>query len=162
MQKTLLFRRYPNRCYLIIFWIAGCLILVGARPTAIAQNMAPESSSLDRIHALEGMQFAGPLAVEGETSPDEDLLSFEDGKFSSKVCIEYGFAPALYWVRWDTDGLHFIAELESPENGTIRFEGVTDGKQLSATALWTKERWYWTIEQRLHFTGQRYKKKKQF
>ena len=160
-MQTLLLRRDHDRCYPIIIWIAVCVVLVGAGRAAIAQNTASKSSPLDLIHALEGMRFVGPLSVEGETSPDEDVLSFNGGKLASEVCIRYGFAPALYWVRRDAGGLHFIAELESPDNGKIRFEGVTDGKQMSATALWTKERWYWTIEQKLHFKGQRHERKEQ-
>lgn len=50
-------------------------------------------------------------------------MTFKNGKFSSKICLEYGFAPTPYWVRHDADGLHFLANLRSSENGTIRFEG---------------------------------------
>jgi hypothetical protein len=99
------------------------------------------------------MRFKGPLAVKGETDPPMDVLSFKDGRFSSKACHQYGFTSAPYWVRRDADGLHFLAELKSPENGTMRFEGTYDGGTLEATASWTKERWYWTIEQTFRFSG---------
>jgi hypothetical protein len=35
----------------------------------------------------------------------------------------------------------------------MRFEGLFDGKELLATAVWKKERWYWTIEQKFRFKG---------
>ena len=129
------------------------LVLAGSGPPAIGQESIAQAGPPELSHDLEGMRFVGPLAVEDEPNPPEDVLSFRDGKLSSKRCIEYGFAPAPYWLRSDADGLHFRAELESAEHGTIRFEGVFDGRKLLANAVWTKERWYWTVEQQLRFTG---------
>lgn len=133
---------------------ATCLTLLGSPgPAAIAEEATRAPRSLELAHGLEGMRFGGPFAVEGEASPSNDVLVFEDGLFWSRICLEYGFEPAHYWVRRDADGLRFRARAESPENGTIRFEGIFDGEELKATALWTKERWYWTIEQKFVFTG---------
>jgi hypothetical protein len=129
------------------------LSLAGPGPSAIDQEPAAEASLPKLRHGLEGMRFSGPLAVKDETNPPDDVLSFEGGKLASKKCLEYGFVPAPYWLRGDADGLHFRAELRSTEHGTIRFEGVFDGREMLATAVWTKKRWYWTIEQRLRFTG---------
>lgn len=120
---------------------------IGAQPWA---DRAPPPGLTDGLH---GMQFAGPLAVKDETNPPKDVLSFKNGRFSSKACHRYGFMAAPYWVRRDVDGLHFLVVLKSPENGSMRFEGAYDGKKLQATALWTKERWYWTIERKFEFTG---------
>lgn len=133
--------------------VAACSAIVGVGPMAIGQEAAPRPTPLELRHSLEGMRFVGPLAIEGETDPSEDLLTFEDGRFSSRTCLQYGFAPAPYWVRRDAEGLRFRADLESPEHGTIRFEGVFDGTAMVATARWTKKRWYWTVEQTFRFTG---------
>jgi hypothetical protein len=126
---------------------------VGLAAMAIGQEPAPGPTLLELRHGLEGMQFIGTLAVGDETNPSEDVLTFKDGEFSSQTCLETGFAPAPYWVRSDADGLHFRAELQNPEHGTIRFEGLFDGEEMQASALWTKRRWYWTIEQKFRFTG---------
>lgn len=95
---------------------------------------------------LEGIQFVGPFGAEGEAAPKEDTFTFKDGKFATGSCLEWGFTPAPYWVRRDANGVHFLAELESPEHGTMRYEGVFDGKELTIAGYWKKERWYWTIE----------------
>lgn len=128
--------------------------LMGSGTVAVAQGAAIQSNSPALIHVLEGMRFVGPLAVDGEANPSDDALSFQDEKFTSQTCLKYGFAPALYWVRKSSEGLHFRADLQSPENGTIRFEGVFDGSQLRAVGHWTKKRWYWTVEQEIKFEGQ--------
>ena len=78
------------------------------------------------------MRLVGSLAVEGETNPGEDVLTFKGGKFSSRTCLEYGFAPAPYWVRRDARGLHFRAELHSREHGIMDFDGIFDGTELLA------------------------------
>ncbi len=99
------------------------------------------------------MQFIGPMGVEDETNPEEDVFTFKDGKFVSKSCAKWGFSPAPYWVRWDADGIHFLAELESEEHGKMRYEGVFDGNEMRVVAYWKKERWYWTIERTYRFRG---------
>jgi hypothetical protein len=127
--------------------------LLGPAPVAIGQEAAHRPALPELRQGLQGMRFAGSLGVKDDADPQEEILSFADGRFTSRICREYGFPPAPYWVRRDADGLHFFAELHNPENGTIRFEGVFDGEEMQATALWTKERWYWTLEQKLFFEG---------
>lgn len=111
--------------------------------------MAQDASSKMQPHAiendLEGIRFVGPFGAEGETGPKVDTFTFSDGKFATGSCLEWGFSPAPYWVRRGTNGLHFLAELESPEHGTMRYEGMFDGKELTVVGYWKKERWYWTI-----------------
>jgi len=126
---------------------------VAVSSVAVAQGAVSGVAVPTLRHGLQDMRFIGPLGTEDETNPPDDVLTFSDGQLSSKICLQYGFAPAPYWVRRDADGLHFRAELHSPASGTIRFDGVFDGEQLRARALWTKKRWYWTVEQRLVFTG---------
>lgn len=133
--------------------IVVCCGFVGLGTAAVAQESVQRPASPGFTHGLQGMRFIGSLGVEHQTGEDEEVLTFEDGAFSSDVCLKYGYPPAPYWVRRDAEGLHFLANLENPGKGTIRFEGVFDGKGMRATALWTKERWYWTIEQTLVFEG---------
>jgi hypothetical protein len=130
-----------------------CCSFVGASTTAKGQEAGPRQGAVELKHGLQGARFAGSLRVQHQTEADAEVLTFKDGEFSSSVCLKYGYPPAPYWVRRDTEGLHFLATLRNPENGTIRFEGVFDGETMRATALWTKERWYWTVKQTLVFTG---------
>jgi hypothetical protein len=151
-MPTLRSASFSHRLAAPLFCVAiGCGLGLGS--AAIGQEAMPASDLPELKHELEGMQFVGPLVVGDQTDPSEDVLTFEDGQFSSQTCLEYGFAPAPYWVRSDDDGLHFRAELQNPQHGTIRFEGVFDGEEMLATALWTKERWYWTVEQDFRFAG---------
>jgi hypothetical protein len=125
----------------------------GPSPVAIGQETSSKPALPELTHGLQGLRFIGPLAAGSNKKLGKEVLTFKDGKFSSQLCLKLGFAPAPYWVRRDAQGLHFEAELRSPERGTMKFVGVFDGEAMSATALWTKKRWYWTIEQTLHFTG---------
>lgn len=127
---------------------ATSLLLYGF--TMIADVQAQDSDTWTQVHAiensLEGVRFVGPFGAEDETNPKQDGFTFKDGKFATDSCLEWGFTPAPYWVRQAADGLHFLAELESPDHGTMRYEGVYDGKELTVVGYWRKERWYWTIE----------------
>lgn len=121
-------------------------LLLGASPLALAEGASSAPLAFSRSGGLDNTRFAGPFIVEGEKDPPDEIFTFKNGKFHSASCLEWGFTPAPYWTRRDADGLHFLAELESPEHGTMRYQGVFDGKKLKATALWRKERWYWTLE----------------
>lgn len=133
--------------------VALCWGFAGPSPVAIGQETSSKRELPELRHGLQGLRFIGSLAVGSNKKLGKEVLTFKDGKFSSQLCLKLGFAPAPYWVRRDAQGLHFEAELRSPERGTMKFVGVFDGEAMSATALWTKKRWYWTIEQTLHFTG---------
>lgn len=111
-----------------------------------------DDSSLSNLQ-LDNRRFIGPMGVKGDPDPADDEFIFEDGKFVSKSCLDWGFSPARYWLRHEKDGLHFLAELTSPDHGEMRYEGVFDGRQIKGSVLWTKERWYWTIQREYMFTG---------
>jgi len=113
---------------------------------AVAQTTLPQPQAGVVAAGLEGIQFVGPFGAEGEANPEQDTFTFKDGKFSTGSCLKWGFAPAPYWMRRDASGIRFLAELASPEHGTMRYEGVFDGKELTVVGYWKKERWYWTIE----------------
>ena len=117
-----------------------------ARSAVAVAVAAAEAGGAPVATELEGVRFVGPFGAERETDPKMDTFTFKDGKFATGSCLEWGFTPAPYWIRRDADGLHFLAELESPEHGTMRYEGVFDGEALTVVAYWKKERWYWTTE----------------
>jgi hypothetical protein len=146
-------RRHDSRATLGAAILAITLGPAGPSSAASAQSPPATPVPLEVDHALQGMTFVGSLAIDGETVEAGDVLTFENGMFSSRTCAGYGFPAAPYWVRLDSDGLHFRATLHSPEDGKILFEGVFDGEEMRATAHWTKERWYWTVEQEILFSG---------
>ena len=103
---------------------------------------------------LDGMAFAGILGPAddfGDGRPD--TLYFRNGHFWSEQCVPCGFMPGRYWVHETADGIHFRGELTSPENGTFEYTGVVRDGEISVTADWRKERWYWTIDREFRFEG---------
>lgn len=111
-----------------------------------AQTLSTHSPTTNNNKPFEDIQFIGPFGAEDEKKPKQDTFTFKDGKFSTGSCLEWGFKPAPYWVRRDDKGIHFLAELESREHGTMRYEGTYDGKKLTVVGFWKKERWYWTMK----------------
>ena len=129
-----------------------CLV-INAADCFAANETSPAPDTAAPVADFEGLSFIGPYGVEGEGDPGEDIFTFEDGLFSSKTCLQWGFAPTPYWTRRTPGGLHFLVELESPEHGTMYYEGVFDGREMKARALWKKKRWYRTIERTYVFEG---------
>lgn len=133
--------------------LAVCIGLLGPGSPAIADEPASAQNRPLLIHELADTKVAGTLVFDSGNEPADEVLIFEDGTLTSQACAEWGYGPAPYWVRRGPAGLHFRASLESEEHGTIRFVGVFDGERVRATAVWHKERWYWTVEEKMRFTG---------
>jgi hypothetical protein len=113
----------------------------------------PEAESAVVVAAaLDGRTFDARIvranSSEDSTQSDQigDRLVFSDGMFASAVCRRYNFADAPYWVRVEGDRIHFLAEMTSPTDGTMRWKGTIQGDTLEGTMRWTKKRWYWTID----------------
>lgn len=130
----------------------ACVLLSVLSPLAVAQNDATGGFNGISVH-LDNRRFVGPMSVSGESTPTQDIFLFKDGTFVSENCLRWGFSPTPYWLRRDADGLHFMAHLESPEHGSMHYEGTFDGRVIKGTAMWKKERWYWTIEREYQFMG---------
>jgi len=149
-------RRHASRRRWPLLIILGVFLLVQAISgglDAVAQDKPRATGANQLSTELEGQKFVGILKAQGDDDPDKDAFMFKDGKFVSEGCQKWGFSPAPYWVRRDQDGVHFLSELSSPEHGTMRYEGVFDGKEIKGTAYWKKVRWYWTSERQYIFQG---------
>ena len=137
-----------------VFWVLLVYLAMSGIAAVASDDTVPAQRAVSPIEDLEGLSFIGPYGVEGENDPGEDIFTFEDGLFSSKTCLQWGFLPTPYWTKRTSGGLHFLVELTSPEHGTMHYEGVFDGREMKARALWKKERWYRTIERTYVFKGQ--------
>lgn len=139
--------RFASGWILRIVLICLAAIVFQIHQDAFAQEIVAPTSP--QLRALDGMQFkAGIVRADnvGKVQPLEDELIFEDGKFISMICKRFNFTPAPYWIRSDGNRVHFLAELSSPTDGKMIWEGTLDGNKLDGTMHWIRERWYWTID----------------
>jgi hypothetical protein len=128
-------------------WLmVGILVAVLTVPSVAAAQGS--NSSGNAAAPLDGRLFKAGIVREDDDGkpPLTDHLAFENGKFSSVICKRYNFSDAPYWVRIDGDRIHFLAELSSPTDGKMVWQGTIRGNSLEGTMRWTKKRWYWTID----------------
>lgn len=128
-----------NGRFRAIFCIGIFVNVAGYCPVATAQNLVSQTPAHAIEYSLEGTQFVGRFGAEGETDPEEDTFTFKDGRFATGSCLKWGFTPAPYWLRRSANGLRFLAESESLEHGTMRYEGVFDGKELTVVGTGIKK-----------------------
>ena len=99
---------------------------------------------------LDGMRFKATIVKDAHgdapKQPLIDELDFHNGNFSSAICKRFNFTEAPYWVRMESGRVRFMAELQSPTDGTMLWKGTVEGGVLNGTMRWTKKRWYWTID----------------
>lgn len=102
---------------------------------------------------LDGKKFVGPTGEKGKKTHHEDVLSFDDGMFSSSACIPLGFKKGPYTARVEGDTIYFQAKTMSPTHGKIRWKGKLKGNTLDVHYNWIKKRWLWTISIEYWFKG---------
>jgi hypothetical protein len=118
---------------------------------AAAAQVAVEHASFAAL--VDDMTFVVEYGPLGQASLGQDVLTFARGMFASEGCRRYGFEAAPYWLRLAGEVVHFRAEMESPEAGTIAFTGSIAGDSLEAASLWTRKRWYRTVRLESWYLG---------
>lgn len=131
--------------------LCGVFRLVMITLIAALALSAPTTEAADESGPLDGMIFAGKFGDPGAPGRD-DLLTFNNGKFWSAICIRCGFEPGTYWVRKVGTSIHFHGEQRS-ERGTFFYRGRVTGDKIQIDVNWTKDRWYWKIDRDLVFEG---------
>lgn len=122
----------------------------GVVALATALALAPVADSAEPS-LLEGRTFQGELRDARGMAQATDLITFDNGRFLSLTCERMGFGATPYWSRSEGNDVHFLVEAAHPEHGRLRIVGLVRGEQLQADGEWTKERWYWTVRERIRF-----------
>jgi hypothetical protein len=118
----------------------------------IAATTANDAAIPAAAGPLDGMVFVGQVGPEGKPDFDEEL-HFNNGYFWTKNCIRCAYQPGIYWVRKVGASIHFQGELQKENGSKFRYTGrIADGRA-RVTVLWSKDRWYWSIERTLIFIG---------
>ena len=102
---------------------------------------------------LDGKRFKGQTGEKGKTTHHEDILVFDDGRFTSTECFQFGFESGPYTAAVQSDSIRFKAVTRSPTHGRMEWEGTLVGDTLDVTYSWTKERWLWTTHREYWFKG---------
>lgn len=103
---------------------------------------------------LDGSVFEGVLReMDADSGGDPDRLIFQEGRFISEACKDYGFEEADYSAHQEAGRIRFQATSTSPSHGTMVWSGVREGDRMEADVVWTKERWYWDIRREYRFEG---------
>lgn len=137
-------RNLGARCGVFLVFVTG---LVGAPLWAATVDAVERGAISASWSPLDGKNFDGEMLTgEGKVLSSKEKLVFQNGQFFSEACREFGFGKGPYWLRVENNKVHFIAETASPSNGTMHWKGTITGGQVDASFVWTKKRWYWTIE----------------
>ena len=89
---------------------------------------------------LDGKTFSVNISEYGKDGqPRADDLIFNDGKFSSTECAQYGFGDAVYESAKKDGKILFEATTNSDKEGTIEWEGKVDGDNISGNFMWSKQ-----------------------
>ena len=89
--------------------------------------------------ALDGRNFEGVVLERGKTSGDADTLIFNDGRFRSTACDQYGYADGPYTASVSGDAIAFEAETESPKYGKLLWKGMVRGHKLDGTMTMVRD-----------------------
>jgi len=142
--------------YLRIIIILAVIAMITHLNEALA-GTEPGQIESDRKNAaaniLDGKKFKGRTGEKGKKTHHEDILVFDDGRFTSIECFQFGFESGPYTAAAQSDAIRFKAVTRSPTHGKMEWEGLLKGDTLDVTYSWTKERWLWTTHRVYWFKG---------
>ena len=153
-MRTRALNLFPFSIALLVL-VAG---LAGATLWTADVDAAESGATSAAWSPVDGKNFLGEmLSGEGKVLTSQEKLVFKNGRFASEACRKFGFGDGPYWLRMEDGKIQFIAETVSPDNGTMHWKGTITGDQVDASFVWTKKRWYWTIERefRVHAVRER-------
>lgn len=88
---------------------------------------------------LDGKQFRGIVLERGKTEGDADTLIFQNGRFRSTACDQYGYGDGAYTATTRDGATDFAAETESPKYGKLRWHGTVRGARMDATLTMVRD-----------------------
>jgi hypothetical protein len=103
--------------------------------------------------SLDGKTFSGKEGHIGKEALGDDTVVFENGKFISNGCKEWGFSGGDYTTTVDGDKVHFVADTYSEKYGRITWTGTVAGDHIDATYIWYDKGKYSKPEQVKWFSG---------
>lgn len=102
---------------------------------------------------LDGKKFIGQTGEKGKKTHHEDVLIFDDGRFISTECSQFGFESGPYTATVQSDSIQFKAVTHSTTHGKMEWKGTLKGDTLEVDYAWIKERWLWTTFREYWFKG---------
>ena len=135
--------------------LRGLATVVGLVGLILATS--PTHSQESTRGALDGLRFEGLTGEQGKGDHHADTITFENGKFRSIDCENWGFGPAPYTATRNGETFLFEAVLRSEDRGTLTWRGTITGDKAKAQFHWQHERWYWDIDRHYWFEGTRRK-----
>lgn len=91
---------------------------------------------------LDGKVFVGDAGVKGKPADEkDDVISFADGMFHSKVCDQWGYGKGVYNATMEGDAIHFEAETLSPKDGRLVWKGTVKGDSLEGVFTHYRKPW---------------------
>jgi hypothetical protein len=104
---------------------------------------------------LDGLVFVTTMRVDEYDAPFDDRITFDNGAFHSEECQRAcDFGWTAYYTRQEGDSVAFIVETacsDAPQS--VRFTGRVTGSRIEGSAVWTTERFYWTVQRNATFSG---------
>jgi hypothetical protein len=86
---------------------------------------------------FDGKHFAGQCGVAGKTDGSKEVVTFQNGMFTSSYCLSQGFKPAPYTRETKEGVASFKSEQTDPKMGTLVWEGTITGDTLTASGTLT-------------------------
>ena len=107
--------------------IALCVAALCASPLAFAQTAV-----------LDGKVFVGDAGLKGKAADEKgDVITFNDGKFHSSSCDQYGYNKGAYKATASGDAVQFEAETQSEKDGRLVWKGTVRGSEIEGTFVTT-------------------------
>lgn len=91
---------------------------------------------------LDGKVFIGDAGEKGKPADEkDDVITFQDGMFHSKVCDQWGYSKGAYRATAEGDVITFETETVSPKDGRLVWKGTVKGDSLEGVFTHYRKPW---------------------
>ena len=85
---------------------------------------------------LDGKVFVADAGEKGKAADEKaDVITFQDGKFHSSLCDQYGYNKGAYKSTAQGDAINFEAETTSEKDGRLVWKGSVKGDVIEGTFI---------------------------
>ena len=85
---------------------------------------------------LDGKVFVADAGEKGKAADEKaDVITFQNGKFHSSLCDQYGYNKGAYKSTAQGDAINFDAETTSEKDGRLVWKGSVKGDVIEGTFI---------------------------
>jgi hypothetical protein len=116
--------------------------LHGIAAALLVASFAAAPAAFAQTAILDGRAFIADAGPKGKPADEkDDVITFADGKFHSRLCDKYGYGMGAYKATKAGDAIEWETETLSEKDGRNVWKGTVRGSEIEGTLVHHPKGW---------------------